>query len=156
MTDAVSERLRSAGFELPATPDALGSYVPAVMIGGLVFTSGQLPMHDGALLSSGRVGAEVSLQTARTAAEQAVLNALAAASTVCDLDRVVRVVRMSGFVASAQGFTAQPSVIDAASQVLSAAYPGSGGHARLAVGVAALPLDAPVEIELVLAVEQAE
>jgi enamine deaminase RidA (YjgF/YER057c/UK114 family) len=152
---AVSDRLASAGFVLPSAPKALGSYVPAVRSGSLVFTSGQLPMRDGALLTSGHVGSEVSVETARACASQCALNALAAASTVCDLESVVAVVKVTGYVASASGFSAQPSVVDGASEVVLAAFGDAGRHARAAVGVAELPLRAPVEVEVVLALEQA-
>ena len=148
--DTVRERLLAAGFELPMAPDALGSYVPAVLAGALVFTAGQLPLLGGKLLTSGLVGAEVTPAVARRCAEQAALNALAAASTVCDLDEVARVVKVTGYVASAPGFTAQPGVVDGASAVVLAAFGDAGRHARAAVGVAALPLGAPVEVELVL------
>lgn len=146
----VSDRLTAAGLALPAAPSALGDYVPAVRVGSLVFTSGQLPMVDGALFTSGVVGATVDPDTAAACARIAALNALAAASTVCDLDSVAAVVKLTGYVASAEGFTAQPSVIDAASAVLLAAFGDAGRHAREAVGVAQLPKGAPVELSLVL------
>lgn len=146
----VRERLSAAGFELPAAPDALGSYVPAVRAGSLVFTAGQLPLLRGKLVSSGLVGGEVDVAVAKRCAEQAALNALAAASTVCDLDEVSRVVKVTGYVASAPGFGAQPAVVDGASAVVLAAFGDAGRHARAAVGVAALPLGAPVEVEIVL------
>lgn len=152
---AISDRLTRAGFALPSAPKALGSYVPAVRSGHLVFTSGQLPMREGALLTSGHVGLEVTVETARACASQCALNALAAASTVCDLDSVAAVVKVTGYVASASGFTAQPSVVDGASEVMLAAFGEAGRHARAAVGVAELPLGAPVEVEIVLALEQA-
>jgi enamine deaminase RidA (YjgF/YER057c/UK114 family) len=152
VADTVEERLRRAGLELPAAPRALGAYVPASRAGALVFTAGQLPVRDGALVTSGTVEDRVSVRVAKEAAAVAALNALAAASTVCDLDAVERVLRLSGFVASAPGFTEQPSVVDGASEVVLAAFGDSGRHARLAVGVSSLPKDAPVEIELVLAV----
>jgi enamine deaminase RidA (YjgF/YER057c/UK114 family) len=146
----VGDRLNEAGFVLPPAPAALGSYVPAVKAGSLVFTAGQLPMRGGALLTSGHVGDEVSIEIARGCAAQCALNALAAASTVCDLDEVAKVVKVTGYVASAAGFTAQPSVVDGASEVVLAAFGDDGRHARAAVGVAELPLAAPVEIEIVL------
>lgn len=148
----VTERLESAGHVLPDAPQALGLYVPARRAGALVFTAGQLPIKDGSLLTSGKVGAEVDLPMARKCAEQAALNAIAAASTVCDLDAVTSVVRLTGYVASAPGFSRQPAVIDAASEVVAVAFGDAGRHARVAVGVAALPLDAPVELEVVLEV----
>lgn len=148
----VADRLRGHGLELPSPATALGAYVPAVRASGLVFTSGQLPMREGMLLASGRVGGEVSADAATACARQCALNALAAASTVCDLDDVTRVVKLVGYVASEPGFTAQPGVIDGASAVLALAFGEDGRHAREAVGVAALPLGAPVEVSLVLEV----
>jgi enamine deaminase RidA (YjgF/YER057c/UK114 family) len=141
-----------AGFALPEPPAVLGAYVPAVRTGTLVYTSGQLPMRQGRLIATGHVGEEVSPETARQCAEQAALNAIAAAASVVDLDSVVRVVRLNGFVASAPGFTSQPGVVDGASAVMAAAFAEAGRHTRLAVGVAELPLGAPVEIEIVLEV----
>ena len=146
----VGDRLKEAGYVLPPAPAALGSYVPAVRAGTLVFTAGQLPLRDGALLTSGHVGDEVSAETARACAAQCALNALAAASTVCDLDEVTKAVKVTGYVASTAGFTAQPSVVDGASEVVLVAFGDTGRHARAAVGVAELPLGAPVEVEIVL------
>ena len=146
----VTARLAAAGFELPAGPAALGDYVPAVRTGSLIFTSGQLPMVAGVLLATGSVGAEVDPEEARACAARCALNALAAASTVCDLDDVTRVVKLTGYVASAIGFTAQPGVVNGASAVMGAAFAEVGKHARAAVGVASLPLGAPVEVEIVL------
>jgi enamine deaminase RidA (YjgF/YER057c/UK114 family) len=152
MTDSieVGAALHAAGFEVPPRPAALGKYVPAVRAGSLVFTSGQLPMRDGALMAVGTVGTGVGLDTAKACATQAALNALAAASTVCDLDSVVAVLKLTGYVASAEGFGSQPAVIDGASEVLLAAFGEAGRHARAAVGVASLPMNAPVEVEIVL------
>lgn len=124
--------------------------MPAVRAGSLVFTSGQLPLRDGRLVTTGHVGAEVDVATAAGCARQAALNALAAASAVCDLDEVVAVVKLTGYVASAPGFTAQPKVVDGASSVLATAFGEQGRHARAAVGVPELPLGAPVEVEIVL------
>jgi enamine deaminase RidA (YjgF/YER057c/UK114 family) len=147
---AVADRLAEAGYTLPDAPQALGSYVPAVRAGSLVFTAGQLPLRGGALLTSGTVGTQVEVEQARLCAVQCALNALAAASTVCDLDEVAGVVKITGYVVSARGFTSQPAVIDGASAVVLAAFGDAGRHARVAVGVAELPLGAPVEVELVL------
>ena len=143
-------RLAGAGLSLPAAPAAVGQYVPAVRTGSLVFTSGQLPLASGSLLASGLVGREVTPETASACARQAALNALAAASTVCDLDEVTRVVKLVGYVASAERFTAQPAVINGASEVMALAFGDVGSHSREAVGVARLPLDAPVEVSIVL------
>jgi enamine deaminase RidA (YjgF/YER057c/UK114 family) len=150
-TRAVEKRLADAGHVLPPAPKALGSYVPAVRAGNLVFTSGQLPLVDGTLPATGSVPGQVSPELARGFASACALNALAAASTVCDLDAVVRVVKVTGFVASEPTFTSQPSVVDGASSVMLAAFGDDAGrHARAAVGVASLPLGAPVEVEIVL------
>jgi enamine deaminase RidA (YjgF/YER057c/UK114 family) len=146
----VESALSAAGFALPDRPVALGSYVPAVRTGNLVFTSGQIPMAGGALMAVGAVGGEVDADTARACAGRCALNALAAASTVCDLDDVAAVVKVTGYVASAPGFTSQPAVVDGASAVMLAAFGEQGRHARAAVGVASLPLGAPVEVEIVL------
>lgn len=150
MTSSVSDRLAAAGMTLPVPAVALGAYVPAVRTGDLVFTSGQVPMRDGALIATGHVGADVDADTACECARQCALNALGAAATVCDLDSVARVVKLVGYVASAPDFSGQPGVIDAASQVMAAAFGEAGRHAREAVGVAALPLGAPVELSVVL------
>jgi enamine deaminase RidA (YjgF/YER057c/UK114 family) len=136
--------------QLSPPPAALGLYVPARRAGSLVFTAGQLPLRDGQLMTTGRVGSEVSAEVARECAAAAALNALAAAATVCDLDEVTAVVRLTGYVASAPDFTGQPGVVDGASEVLAVAFGEAGAHARVAVGVVALPKGAPVEIELVL------
>lgn len=144
------ERLEAAGLRIPDPPAALGAYVPAVRAGSLVFTAGQLPIRDGALLASGRVGAEVDEAEARACAEQCALNVLAAAASVCDLDEVAAVVRLTGYVASAEDFLGQPAVVDGASGVMVTAFGEAGRHAREAVGVLVLPLGAPVELSAVL------
>jgi enamine deaminase RidA (YjgF/YER057c/UK114 family) len=148
--EKVGSALLAAGHALPGRPVALGSYVPAVRSGSLVFTSGQLPMLDGALMAVGAVGGDVDIETAKSCAARCALNALAAASTVCDLDSVAAVVKVTGYVVSAPGFTSQPAVVDGASQVVLAAFGDAGRHARAAVGVASLPLGSPVEVEIVL------
>lgn len=141
-------RLAAAGLGLPGAPVALGAYVPAVASGGLVCTAGQLPLRDGALISSGLVGESVSVEVARECARQAALNALAAASTVCDLDDITAVLRLVCYVASAPDFTDQPGIANAASDVIASAFAEAGVHAREAVGVARLPLDAPIELSI--------
>ena len=144
------ERLEHAGLHLSPPPPALGSYVPAVRVGDLIFTSGQLPLREGSLMRSGIVGRDVTAEEAVLLAEQCALNALAAAQTVCDLDSVVRIVKLTGYVASDPSFTGQPAVINGASDVMSLAFGEAGSHAREAIGVAALPLGAPVEVSVVL------
>lgn len=147
---AVEKRLLDAGLELPDPPGALGLYVPAVRSGSLVFTSGQLPLREGTLLTSGLVGDSVTPEMAFACARQCALNALAAAATVCDLDDVTGVVKLVGYVACLPSFTGQPGVINGASEVMSAAFGEAGRHAREAVGVASLPMGAPVELSLIL------
>ncbi|MEU8774744.1 RidA family protein [Streptomyces sp. NPDC048606] len=143
------ERLAEAGLKLPPTPAPLAVYVPAVRSGNRVYTSGQLPMLDGALALTGKVGAEVTPEQGQALARQCALNALAAVVSVAgDLSAVKRVVKVVGFVASAPGFTGQPGVLNGASELLGIAFGDAGIHARSAVGVAVLPLDAPVEVEI--------
>ena len=146
------DRLAELGLTLPAVVPPLASYVPAVRTGSLVFTSGQLPMVDGALVASGKVGAEVSPEQAKELAATCALNALAAIDALVGLESVVRVVKVVGFVASTPDFTGQPGVVNGASELLGAVLGDVGVHARSAVGVAALPLDAPVEVEVVVEV----
>ncbi len=153
----VEERLRQLGLEVPDLIAPVGSYVPALRQGDLVFTSGQLPMVSGALLQTGKVGAAgdagVSAEDARALARTCALNAIAAVKSVIgDLDKVTRVVKVVGFVACDPAFTGQPGVINGASELLGTAFGDAGVHARSAVGVAALPLDAPVEVEIIVAV----
>ncbi|MFW6692901.1 RidA family protein [Streptomyces sp. MAR4 CNX-425] len=148
MAGRVEARLAELGLSLPEVVPPLASYVPAVLSGPYVYTAGQLPMVDGTLPVTGKVGAEVTPEEARELAARCALNGLAAIRSVAgDLDRVVRVVKVVGFVASAPDFTAQPGVINGASELLGEVLGEAGVHARSAVGVAVLPLDAPVEIE---------
>lgn len=145
------ERLAALGLSLPAVVPPLASYVPAVRAGDLVWTSGQLPIADGNLLATGKVGAEVTPKDAAALARICALNALAAVASVTgDLSAVRRVVKVVGFVASAPGFTGQPAVINGASDLLGEVFGDAGVHARSAVGVAVLPRDAPVEVEVVV------
>ena len=145
-------RLAELGLELPAVVPPVGSYVPAVRAGTLVFTSGQLPVAGGELGAVGKVGAQVSPERAKELARTCALNALAAVDALVGLDTVVRVVKVTGFVASTADFTAQPAVVNGASELLTEVFGEAGRHARSAVGVAALPLDAPVEVEVVVEV----
>ncbi|GAA1090115.1 MULTISPECIES: RidA family protein [Streptomyces violaceusniger group] len=145
----VEGRLAGLGLTLPAVAAPLASYVPALRTGPYVYTSGQLPLVEGKLGVTGKVGAEVTPEEAKDLARTCALNALAAVkSVVGDLDRIVRVVKVVGFVASAPDFTGQPGVINGASELLGEALGDAGVHARSAVGVAVLPLDAPVEVEI--------
>ncbi|MFC7596395.1 RidA family protein [Terrabacter sp. GCM10028922] len=150
---AVEDRLSELGLTVPEVVPPVAAYVPVVREGDLVFTSGQLPMVAGALAASGKVGAEVDADTAKALAATCALNAIAAIkSEVGDLDRVSRVVKVVGFVASDPSFTGQPGVINGASELLAKAFGDKGTHARSAVGVAVLPLDAPVEVEVIVSV----
>ena len=153
---AVEDRLAELGLSVPDVAAPVAAYVPAVRDGDLVFTSGQLPMVQGSLVATGKVGEGDGLVTPERAKELAAtcaLNAIAAVkSVVGDLDSVSRVVKVVGFVASDPGFTGQPGVVNGASELLGAAFGEAGVHARSAVGVASLPLDAPVEVEITVAV----
>jgi enamine deaminase RidA (YjgF/YER057c/UK114 family) len=149
---SVRDRLAELGITLPEAVAPLAAYVPAVRTGDLVFTAGQLPFVDGALPATGKVGAEVTVEQAKELARQCALNALAAVDALVGIDQVRRVVKVVGFVASAPGFTAQPAVINGASEVLGEIFGEAGKHARSAVGVAELPLDTPVEVEIVVEV----
>jgi enamine deaminase RidA (YjgF/YER057c/UK114 family) len=147
------QRLTELGLEIPEVVAPLASYVPAVRSGSYVYTSGQVPMVNGQLLVAGKVGAEVDADTAKDAARTCALNALAAVRSVTgDLSAVTRVVKVVGYVASAPDFTGQPGVVNGASDLLGHIFGDAGVHARSAVGVAALPLDAPVELELIVEV----
>ena len=150
---SVEQRLTELGYTLPASSKPLAAYIPAVQTGNLVFTSGQLPMVEGNLVQSGKVGSEVTAERAKELATICALNALAAIKmAIGDLDKVKRVVKVVGFVASAPDFTGQPGVVNGASEFLGEVFQDAGIHARSAVGVAVLPLDAPVEIELIVEV----
>lgn len=145
----VEERLQAAGFDVPAVAKPLAAYVPALQEGRDVFTSGQLPLVEGKLEFAGRLGAELDVAQGQAAARRCALNAIGAIrSVVGDLDRVAQVLRVTVFVASAAGFTAQPQVANGASELLGAAFGDAGQHTRSAVGVAELPLGAPVEVEV--------
>lgn len=149
-TSAVERRLAELGLELPPVAAPVAAYVPAVVSGSLVYTSGQLPFVDGELPATGKVGAEVDAETARRLAATCAVNALAAVKSVIgDLDRITRIVKVVGFVSSDPGFTGQPGVVNGASELLGEVLGDAGVHARSAVGVAVLPLDSPVEVELV-------
>jgi enamine deaminase RidA (YjgF/YER057c/UK114 family) len=143
------DRLAELGLKLPSVVPPVAAYVPAVRTGNLVYTSGQLPMADGALLATGKVGADVDPDEAKRLAQVCALNALAAIDAAAGLDNVIRIVKVVGFVASAPGFTGQPGVVNGASELFGAVFAEAGQHARSAVGVAELPLDAPVEVEVI-------
>ena len=153
------ERLQKLNLELPAPAAPVGTYVPAVRSGDLIFTAAQIPTRDGELLAAGKVPTDVPQEIAEAAAMQAVLNALAAVKQALgegdgpgSLDRVVRVVRLNVFVNSAPGFTDQSKVANGASELLVAAFGDAGRHTRCAIGAAELPLNAPVELDLIVEV----
>ncbi len=146
------ERLAELGLEVPEVAKPVASYIPAVRSGNHVFTSGQLPMRSGQLMTTGKVGAEVSVEDATACAQQCALNALAAVRAEVPLEQVVRVVKLVVFVASTPDFTGQPGVANGASELVGTVFGDAGRHARSAVGVSVLPLDAPVEVELTVEV----
>ncbi len=147
-----AERLAELGLELPAVPAPVAAYLPAVRHGAMIYTSGQLPTRGGELLAVGKVGAEVSTELAVECARVAVLNAVAAvAAEAGGIDQIERIVKVTVFVASAPDFTGQPQVANGASELLGEIFGAAGRHARSAVGVVVLPLDAPIEIELIAA-----
>jgi enamine deaminase RidA (YjgF/YER057c/UK114 family) len=148
-------KLAELGLKLPSIVQPLGAYVPAVRSGNTVYVSGQLPMVDGKLLASGKVGAEVTAEEANRLAARCALNALAAVDSLVGLGNVVKIVKVGGFVASAEGFTGQPGVINGASDLFGAVFGEAGCHARSAVGVAELPMGAPVEVDVIIEVTAA-
>jgi len=150
---AVESRLAELGLTVPDVVPPVAAYVPAVRTGNYVYTSGQLPMVGGVMPATGKVGGEVTPEQGKELAQACALNAIAAVKSVIgDLDKVVRVVKVVGFVASVPEFTGQPGVVNGASELLGKAFGEAGVHARSAVGVVALPLDAPVEVEIVVEV----
>jgi enamine deaminase RidA (YjgF/YER057c/UK114 family) len=147
----VGDRLKELGYELPSVPNPAGSYVPATSTDSLLFTAAQLPLNEGQLRYTGKVDNNVSVEEAKEAARPCALNALAAVEAEAgSLENVRRVVKVTGYVASAAGFNRQAEVINGASDFLGEVFGERGAHARSAVGVAELPLDAPVEVELII------
>jgi enamine deaminase RidA (YjgF/YER057c/UK114 family) len=147
-----SERLKELGFELPETVKPLAAYVPAVRTGNLVYTAGQLPLHGGDLSKPGKVGAEVTTAEAKGMARICAFNALSAVDSLVGIDAIVRIVKVVGFVASAPGFHGQPEVVNGASELFGEVFGDAGAHARSAVGVSELPLNSPVEVEIIVEV----
>jgi len=148
---SIKEKLAELGLTLPVAAAPVAAYVPAVKTGNLVFTAGQLPIVDGKVVITGKVGAEVTPEQAKEMAQICALNALAAISLVADIDQIERVVRVGGFVNGVPGFVAIPQVVNGASELLIKLFGEvNGKHARTAIGVAELPLNAPVEIEMVV------
>lgn len=153
MTNKIELRLAELGISLPAVAAPVAAYIPAKRAGNLIFTSGQLPMRDGALLATGILGVDVEVEVAYECARQCGLNALAAIKAlVGDLDKVTQIVKVTGFVASDPTFTNQPAVVNGASELLASIFGDQAAHARSSVGMAVLPLNAPVEVELIVEV----
>ncbi|GIJ28240.1 putative endoribonuclease [Micromonospora qiuiae] len=152
MSGGPHAKLAELGLKLPEVVPPVASYVPAVQSGQHVYVSGQLPIAEGKLLATGKVGAGVSAEQAKQLAQRCALNALAVIDSLVGLENVVKIVKLTGFVASAPGFTGQPAIINGASDLLGSVFGEAGRHARSAVGVAELPLDAPVEVELIVEV----
>lgn len=146
----ISDRLKELGISLPPVAAPVAAYVPAIQVGNQVWTSGQLPFVDGVLPATGKVGWDVTPEQAESLARTATLNALAAIDDLVGIDKVARVLKVTGFVASAEDFQGQPGVVNGASNVLGEIFGEAGKHARSAVGVYELPLGSPVEIELVV------
>lgn len=153
----VEDRLRELGIQIPDVPTPLGSYKPASVTGELIFVSGQLPLADGRLIMEGKVGAEVSIEEGMKAARACTVNALAVMSKeLGSLERVKKIVKITGYVASAPGFHKQANVVNGASDLLYDAFGDDGRHARAAVGVTELPLNSPVEIELIAEISRGD
>jgi len=152
---SVKEKLAALGLNLPTAAAPVAAYVPAVKTGNLVFTAGQLPVVDGKLVFTGKVGNDVTPEDAKKMAEICALNALAAISLVADIDQIEKIVRVGGFVNGAPGFVAIPAVINGASELLIKLFGDvNGKHARTAVGVSELPLNAPVEVEVIVQLKE--
>jgi enamine deaminase RidA (YjgF/YER057c/UK114 family) len=149
MSSGPRAKLAELALELPAVSSPKGAYIPAVRSGNLVYVSGQVPMSDGELIAIGKVGKEITPQRAKELSRQCALAALAAVDAVAGLENLVRIVKVVGYVASADGFTGQPDVVNGASDLFVTLFGDAGRHARSAIGVAQLPLGAPVEIEII-------
>ncbi len=145
---SVRDNLRDLGLEIPVAAKPVAAYVPAIRTGNLIFTAGQLPLVNGQMVATGKVGQEVDAEQAKKLAEVCALNCLAAVETIVPIERIFRIVRVVGYVNGTAGFTNQPAVINGASELFLNLWGDSGKHARSAVGVAELPLNAPVEVEL--------
>ncbi len=145
---SVRDNLRDLGLEVPVAAKPVAAYVPAIRTGNLIFTAGQLPLVNGQMVATGKVGQEVDVEQAKKLAEVCALNCLAAVETIVPIERIFRIVRVVGYVNGIAGFTNQPAVINGASELFLKLWGDSGKHARSAVGVAELPLNAPVEVEL--------
>ena len=154
MSMGVEERLKELGLEIPSPPRPIAAYVPGVVVGDLVFTSGQLPTCRGELIYKGKLGVDLDLEKGVACARQSVLNCLWVVKFLVDsLDRVERVVKMTGYIQSGEGFYEQPRVLNGASELLEEVFGEAGQHARAAIGVSSLPLNAPCEIELIVQIK---
>ena len=151
--NSLRNRLRDLGLVIPTAAKPVAAYLPAAQAGNLIFTAGQLPLVDGVMAATGKVGGGVSVDDAKKLAEICALNCLAAVETLVPIERINRIVRVVGYVNGVQGFTAQPSVINGASEIFVNLWGEAGKHARSAIGVAELPLDAPVEVELTVEIQ---
>ncbi len=149
----VRERLQELGLSVPIAAKPVAAYVPAVRTGSLIFTAGQLPLQDGQMVATGKVGLEVDVDQAKKLAEICALNCLAAVETIVPIEKISRIIRVVGYVNGVTGFTNQPAVVNGASELFLNLWGDSGKHARSAVGVAELPLNAPVEIELTVEID---
>ena len=150
----VRAKLAELGKQLPVAALPVAAYVPAIRTGNLVFTAGQLPLVDGQMAGVGKVGAEITQERAKELAEVCILNAIAAVATVADVNKIVKIVRVVGYVNGVPGYINQPAVVNGASELILAIWGDAGKHARSAVGIAELPLNSPVEIELTVEIEE--
>ena len=150
---SIRTKLQELGLEVPVAAKPVAAYVPAVQTGNLIFTAGQLPLVDGQMVSTGKVGIDVDVESAKELAKICALNCLAAVETIVPIEKIVRIVRVVGYVNGGAGFTSQPTVVNGASELFVSLWGEAGKHARSAIGVAELPLDAPVEIELTVEVQ---
>ncbi len=150
----IEEKIKQLGFALPPAPKPLAAYIPSIQTGNLVLTSGQVPAADGKIIFTGKIGKDLSEEEGRKAAELCLMNCLSAVKDVIkDLERIKRIVKLTVFVNSAEGFTAQPKVANGASELLEKIFGENGRHVRSAVGVSELPLDSAVEIEMIVQVD---
>jgi len=149
---SVRERLKELGLSVPLTAKPVAAYLPASRTGNIIFTAGQLPMREGSLVKEGKVGQEVTVEEAKNLAQLCALNCLAAVETITPIEKITRIIRVVGYVNGVSGFTSQPAVMNGASELFVALWGEAGKHARSAVGVAELPLNSPIEVELTVEV----
>lgn len=149
---SVRERLKELGLSIPVAAKPVAAYLPASRTGNIIFTAGQLPMRDGSLVKEGKVGQEITVEEAKDLAQLCALNCLAAVETITPIEKITRIIRVVGYVNGVSGFTSQPAVMNGASELFVALWGEAGKHARSAVGVAELPLNSPIEVELTVEV----